>query len=68
MGVLWAVSVFLLFMSPALVFRVWWWSFLAIERRTNRSLLSLSLSLFPTAIAVIGFIKLGSWAFSGLPP
>jgi len=63
-GGLWTISLCLLFMSPTLIFKAWWWSFLALDRRIDRDFLALSLSLIPLTLAIAGFIKLGAWVFS----
>lgn len=63
-GGLWTISLCFLFMSPVLVFKVWWWSFLAFDRRISGDFLALALSLIPLVLAIASFIKLGAWVFS----
>ena len=60
----WTISLCLLFMSPVIVYKTWWWSFLALDRRISRDFLALSLSLIPLILTIAGFIKLGAWVFN----
>jgi hypothetical protein len=63
-GGLWTISFCLLLMSPALVYRAWWWSYLALDKRLDWDFVVLVLSFIPAGVAIAAFIKLGSWVFT----